>query len=244
MERWIWFLGMAVFYGVLFLWFLNQVKKPDYKKNYVLVKTLQSAAFVSVFLAAAVVSQDILDFWLMLPAFVCCFAGDVMLAFYNKIKKKRLFLLGLVTFLMGHLFFIRWLDRMQPLAVTDMVFPVIAVIGVFAVTGMGSFHTGRLRPCILVYTFFIAYLFAKSMHIAVSIPTCGISSVRWEVFCLWSRIFPFCFFIFIKIRAGKSTCLTLPRIMWGFFFWQSVHCLVHKADSLSKNVVSCLEDAR
>ena len=39
MERWIWFLGMAVFYGVLFLWFLNQVKKPDYKKNYVLVKT-------------------------------------------------------------------------------------------------------------------------------------------------------------------------------------------------------------
>ena len=53
MERWIWFLGMAVFYGVLFLWFLNQVKKPDYKKNYVLVKTLQSAAFVSVFLAAA-----------------------------------------------------------------------------------------------------------------------------------------------------------------------------------------------
>ena len=170
MERWIWFLGMAVFYGVLFLWFLNQVKKPDYKKNYVLVKTLQSAAFVSVFLAAAVVSQDILDFWLMLPAFVCCFAGDVMLAFYNKIKKKRLFLLGLVTFLMGHLFFIRWLDRMQPLAVTDMVFPVIAVIGVFAVTGMGSFHTGRLRPCILVYTFFIAYLFAKSMHIAVSIP--------------------------------------------------------------------------
>ena len=68
---WIWFLGMAVFYGVLFLWFLNQVKKPDYKKNYVLVKTLQSAAFVSVFLAAAVVSRDILDFWLMLPAFVC-----------------------------------------------------------------------------------------------------------------------------------------------------------------------------
>ena len=47
---------------------------------------------------------------------------------------------------------------------------VIAVIGIFAVTGMGSFHTGRLRPCILVYTFFIAYLFAKSMHIAVSIP--------------------------------------------------------------------------
>lgn len=91
MERWIWFLGMAVFYGVLFLWFLNQVKKPDYKKNYVLVKTLQSAAFVSVFLAAAVVSQDILHFWLMLPAFVCCFAGDVILLFIIRSKKRDFF---------------------------------------------------------------------------------------------------------------------------------------------------------
>ena len=77
MERWIWFLGMAVFYGVLFLWFLNQVKKPDYKKNYVLVKTLQSAAFVSVFLAAAVVSRDILDFRRPLPALVAGFAGEL-----------------------------------------------------------------------------------------------------------------------------------------------------------------------
>lgn len=32
MERWIWFLGMAVFYGVLFLWFLNQVKSRIIRK--------------------------------------------------------------------------------------------------------------------------------------------------------------------------------------------------------------------
>ena len=48
MERWIWFLGMAVFYGVLFLWFLNQVKKPDYKKNYVLVKTVNLLPSISI----------------------------------------------------------------------------------------------------------------------------------------------------------------------------------------------------
>ena len=207
MERWIWFLGMAVFYGVLFLWFLNQVKKPDYKKNYVLVKTLQSAAFVSVFLAAAVVSRDILDFWLMLPAFVCCFAGDVILAFYNKIKKKRLFLLGLVTFLMGHLFFIRWLDRMQPPAVADMVFPVIAVIGIFAVTGMGSFHTGRLRPCILVYTFFIAYLFAKSMHIAVSIP-----DMRHIVCAVGSFLFMKPVLVLVSLTMSVCWILTLLAV--------------------------------
>ena len=209
MERWIWFLGMAVFYGVLFLWFLNQVKKPDYKKNYVLVKTLQSAAFVSVFLAAAVVSRDILD--------VCCFAGDVILAFYNKIKKKRLFLLGLVTFLMGHLFFIRWLDRMQPPAVADMVFPVIAVIGIFAVTGMGSFHTGRLRPCILVYTFFIAYLFAKSMHIAVSIPSvhhmvCAVGSLLFMV----SDI-SILFLYFYKNKDRKVHLFNLTTYYVGIF---------------------------
>lgn len=154
MERWIWFLGMAVFYGVLFLWFLNQVKKPDYKKNYVLVKTLQSAAFVSVFLAAAVVSRDILDFWLMLPAFVCCFAGDVILAFYNKIKKR--------DFFVGTCHIFNGASVLYPVAGPDAAagscrYGVSGHSGDrdFAVTGMGSFHTGRLRPCILVYTFLL-----------------------------------------------------------------------------------------
>ena len=91
MERWIWFLGMAVFYGVLFLWFLNQVKKPDYKKNYVLVKTLQSAAFVSVFLAAAVVSRDILDFWLMATRHCLFVCRRWLLAFIIRSKKRDFF---------------------------------------------------------------------------------------------------------------------------------------------------------
>ena len=217
MERWIWSLGMAVFYGVLFLWFLNQVKKPDYKKNYVLVKTVQSAAFLLMFFVAAGVSQDILNFWLMLPAFVCCFAGDVFLAFYNKIRKKRLFLFGLVAFLLGHLFFIRWLNRMQPPTITDVVFPAIAVIGVFVVTGTGSFHTGRLRPCILIYSFFIAYLFAKSMHIAVSIPSvhhmvCAVGSLLFMV----SDI-SILFLYFYKNKDRKVHLFNLTTYYVGIF---------------------------
>ncbi len=59
---------------------------------------------------------------------------------------------------------------MQPPAVADMVFPVIAVIGIFAVTGMGSFSYRKTPAMHFSLHFFIAYLFAKSMHIAVSIP--------------------------------------------------------------------------
>ena len=162
----IWKTKIGAFYGALdmvsgngsLLWsavsmVLNQVKKPDYKKNYVLVKTLQSAAFVSVFLAAAVVSRDILDFWLMLPAFVCCFAGDVILAFIIR-SKKRLFV--------GTCHIFNGASVLYPVAGPDAAagscrYGVSGHSGDrdFAVTGMGSFHTGRLRPCILVYTFLL-----------------------------------------------------------------------------------------
>ena len=130
----------------------------------------------------------------------------------------RLFLLGLVTFLMGHLFFIRWLDRMQPPAVADMVFPVIAVIGIFAVTGMGSFHTGRLRPCILVYTFFNCIpVCKKCMHIAVSIPdmrhiVCAVGSFLFMI----SDI-SILFLYFYKNKSRKVHLFNLTTYYVGIF---------------------------
>lgn len=76
--------------------------------------------------------------------------------------------------------------------------------------------------------FFIAYLFAKSMHIAVSIPdmrhiVCAVGSFLFMI----SDI-SILFLYFYKIRTGKSTCLTSPLIMWGFFFWRSVLCFIKR----------------
>lgn len=216
MERWIWFLGMAVFYGVLFLWFLNQVKKPDYKKNYVLVKTLQSAAFVSVFLAAAVVSRDILDFWLMLPAFVCCFAGDVILAFYNKIKKR--------DFFVGTCHIFNGASVLYPVAGPDAAAGSCryGVSGHSSDRDFCSDRNGQLSyrktPAMhFSLHFFIAYLFAKSMHIAVSIPdmrhiVCAVGSFLFMI----SDI-SILFLYFYKNKSRKVHLFNLTTYYVGIF---------------------------
>ena len=217
MRLWMWGAGMAVLYGVLFLWFICQVRKPDYKKHYVFTKTEQSAAFLLVFLVAAGVSGDMRNLWRMLPAFVCCFAGDVLLAFYNKVREKKIFLSGLVAFLLGHLFFIRWLNRMQSITITDVVIPAMAVLLMFFVTGMGCFHTGRLRPCILVYSFFIAYLFAKSMHIALCLPDWYHSICAVGSFLFMISDISILFLYFYKNRNRRIHLFNLTTYYMGIF---------------------------
>lgn len=212
------FLGMAAAYAVVLILFLNEVKKPDYKKNYIITKTVQSMAFLIVFFTSAGISHNIKSFWLMLPAFVCCFAGDVFLAFYNKFRKKKIFLTGLSAFLMGHLFFIRWLNRMQKFSVVDLLFPVAAVIAIGILTGTKNFHTGRLRPCILLYSFFIGYLFGKSAHIAVCMPDlyhmiCAVGSFLFMI----SDI-SILFLYFYKSKDRRIHVFNLATYYIGIFF--------------------------
>ena len=164
---------MAVLYGILLAVFLHAVTKENYKEKYIAWKSVQSGAFLAVFLLAAMASGRVLLFWFMLPAFVCCFAGDVLLAFYNRYRKKRIFALGLFVFLAGHGFFIRWLSHIQKLDIKDVIFPVIAVLITFVLTDGKKLHTGRLRPCMLIYAFFVAMLAGKSLRIAVELPEPG-----------------------------------------------------------------------
>ena len=184
MRLWMWGAGMAVLYGVLFLWFICQVRKPDYKKHYVFTKTVQSAAFLLVFLVAAGVSGDMRNLWRMLPAFVCCFAGDVLLAFYNKVREKKIFLSGLVAFLLGHLFFIRWLNRMQSITITDVVIPAMAVLLMFFVTGMGAFIQEGSDHVFWSTAFSLHTCLPKVCILRFACQTGIIAFVQWEVFCL------------------------------------------------------------
>lgn len=169
-DRVVIFFTITVLYGILLTTFLYAVSKENYKERYIIWKSVQSVAFLLVFFLAAWVSGIIKTFWLMLPAFACCFTGDVLLAFYNRYRKKRIFALGLLAFLAGHLFFIRWMSYIQKPDAKDLVFPLVAVLITFWLTNGKLLHTGRLRPCILVYAFFVAMLAEKSLRIAVTLP--------------------------------------------------------------------------
>ena len=147
------FIVLLIGYTAALFFFLHEVRKPDYKKTYLVRKTIQSLAFLAVLVLSWLICGQTFLFLQLLPAFLCCLIGDVLLALYNKFRKKRMFATGLCVFLAGHLFFLHRMSSMQTFAWTDLIFPACGVVIAAVMTGSKSFHTGKLRPCILVYTF-------------------------------------------------------------------------------------------
>ena len=94
--------------------------------------------------------------------------SDVFLAFYNKYKKRRIFAFGLLAFLVGHIFFIRWFAQIQPIDIADFIVPLFGVGITYYLTTGKIFHTGRLRPFVIIYAFFVTFLAEKSVRIALS----------------------------------------------------------------------------
>lgn len=148
------------------------VCRPEWKKKYYLgAKILNSAAFVAVFLISTYISGAIHSFWLMLPGVLFCFAGDVFMALYNRQRKRGHFLMGVFLFLSGHLCFVRWLCSMQTISIFDLVIPVLAVLLAWYLVSRKDIHTGRMKPFIILYAFFVALFFSKGQHLAWSEPT-------------------------------------------------------------------------
>ncbi len=158
---------MALGYSALFCVLAVITCMDKWKKYYIASKLLCSLGFLGVFATAGRCSGYGWQFWLMLPAFFCCFVGDLLMAVYNCYRRRSHFLMGLLVFLAGHVCFVRWMCRMQPLSALDFLFPACAVLLVCRLTALRGIHTGRLRPFILIYTFFVALVFAKGMHLAI-----------------------------------------------------------------------------
>lgn len=165
------FVGMLITYSVIFTLLAAVVCHMEWKKYYIWAKALNSLAFLAVFVGAAYISGEILQFWLMLPAFFCCFAGDIFMALYNRYRKRIHFLMGLGIFLAGHLCFVRWLCILQNISAIDLLLPIFAVLLTWYLVSRKDIHTGRLKPFILLYAFFVAQFCVKGQHLAISNPS-------------------------------------------------------------------------
>jgi uncharacterized membrane protein YhhN len=144
-------------YAVALAVLMAAVCVPGYKKYYVYAKAIASASF----LAALIVPGG--DFLAVLPAFVCCFFGDIFMGLYNRGRKKRHFLVGLFVFLSGHICFVVWLSQLKPFAAYELVLPAVCVTLTFVITASRKVHTGRLRPFILLYSFFVSLFLSKAV---------------------------------------------------------------------------------
>lgn len=215
------FIVLLICYTASLIFFLNEVRKPDYKKTYLVRKTIQSLAFLAVLALSWRICGQTFLFLQLLPAFLCCLIGDVLLALYNKFRKKRMFATGLCVFLAGHLFFLHRMSSMQTFAWTDLIFPACGVVIAAVMTGSKSFHTGRLRPCILIYTFFVSALFAKSVHVAWSMPDAFHVTAAVGCLLFFASDFSILFLYFYKTRDIRIHLFNLASYYMGMFFLAS-----------------------
>lgn len=165
------FLRSLTVYSVLFAMLAAVAYRTEWKKYYIPAKGVSSLAFLVIFFVAGYQSEDAGMFRSMLPAFFCCFVGDILMAAYNRCRKRIYFLTGMGIFLAAHLCFVRWLCGIQRLTAGDLVFPVLSVLLAWRLTSRKDMHTGKLKPFILFYTFFVALFFTKGMHLAAGQPS-------------------------------------------------------------------------
>lgn len=198
---WILLAGYSIIFGVL----AAVVCRAQWKRYYVWAKVAASVSFLVVLSVAAYRGENVHSYYRMLPAFLCCFFGDILMAEYNLSRRRIYFITGLLVFLAGHLFFVRWLCTLQPLTAVDFVFPVAAVVLTFGLTSVKSVHTGKLKPAILIYSFFVALFFTKGVHLA-AVQTSVSNSL---------------------IAAGSTLFLMSDISILFLYFKKTKGCLVH-----------------
>jgi uncharacterized membrane protein YhhN len=139
--------------------FLLYYEAKEIHKGILIFKTTLSILFV---LTAMVQPRPLPSYfaWLV-PGLICCLGGDVFLA----MPQKRMFFPGLVSFLLGHLFYIICFFYTSPPSVW-------VILGALPVGVAGAYIFSRLQPYLNEMTLPVfAYI------IVITVMVCGALSI-------------------------------------------------------------------
>lgn len=205
-------------YTLLFAGLVTTVFRTEYKRLYIAAKTAASLGFVFIFASAGIGSGYSRSFFRILPAFLFCFAGDILMACYNRYRKKAQFLTGLFLFLAGHLCFLRWMIFLQGISASDFVIPACFVLAAFLLTSSNTIQTGRLRPFILLYTFFIAMLFSKALFLLAESVTAAHLLIAGGAVLFFLSDISLLFLYFSAKKGAGIHVFNLLTYYYGMFF--------------------------
>lgn len=208
----------AVIYTIPVCLLLYTLIHKSARKYYVPVKTMASIAFICLAVFCGVTGNHLGMMAQMMPAFVMCLCGDVFLGFYNGVKNKKLFLGGVATFMLGHICFIGVFVRMQRLSWIDFLFPICAIGITVLVTYAKKMFLGKLRPYVYTYSFFVAMLFSKSLHIMTEAPTAQTICLAIGATLFLISDFLILFLYFYDKRPWSTHGWNLATYYYGMFF--------------------------
>ncbi|WP_312370654.1 lysoplasmalogenase family protein [Lachnoclostridium sp.] len=224
-------LFLFVLYSILFTFLMLATISLKYKKYYVIVKTINSIGFLAVSIFCAYYGANIRTLIYLLPALLLCFIGDVVLGFYNatierdvketntKVTgKPSLFIMGLLTFAFGHVCFIYAFSIMQKVTWVDMIFPILAIFITIGLTRLDKMNTGKLTKLIVAYSFMVAMLFSKGMHLVLSQFSIQnlLLSIGATLFLISDTFILFLYFYEKKYKAVHV--INLATYYYGMFF--------------------------
>lgn len=161
-------IGITILYALIFAALIGTCYHQPYQKYHPAVKFLNSLGFIFAAVYAGVVSGHTTFMLQMLPGFMLCLLGDVLLAFEDVRKSEKLFLGGLISFLTAHIAFLIVLCRISGVTWLDFVFPVLMVGIAFGLTKMENMDTKGMRLPVIVYAFFVSMLFSKAVLMGVA----------------------------------------------------------------------------
>jgi uncharacterized membrane protein YhhN len=215
MLTFLWLFGI---YTIPFGLLMVTLHVSTYEKYYRVAKFLSSAAFIGVALYASFVSGQSTHFMQLLPALLLCLLGDILLGFYHHTKDRKFFMAGLGTFLTGHIVFVLAFSQLQRLQMTDFILPTLALLLTVGLTGLKDMDTGRMKPLVYVYSFFVALLFSKAIHLMVFLP-----SLKTVILCIGSGLFMISdaiilFLYFYKKKHWAVHTANLATYYYGMFF--------------------------
>lgn len=196
-----------VYYGLAFAALITTCYNKKAKRFEVPAKAAASLGFVLIFTLSAIKAGDSTLYIKMLPAFIFCLAGDVLLSVNSVHSDKKMFLSGVAAFLIGHIFFVAVFSGMVSFRPVDFIFPAAIVVLTIFVTRMDGMHMDGMSPYVTVYAFFVALLLSKAYSIYNRIGANG----QTEFLLFGSLLFFLSDFLLLFLMFYKK------RPKWGSF---------------------------
>lgn len=156
---------ITICYWISFGLLLFTTIKPKFNKYRPLAKGITSFLFILIYL----VLNDHFDL-IMLAALLCCFCGDVLLAF-KKNGQKRFFVSGMLAFLLAHALFLMVMTYYAPFTLVDTIMSIVALIVLKIITYKLDIHFGYKRYIIWLYTFIVVLMGNKAIDMAIFAPS-------------------------------------------------------------------------
>lgn len=130
--------------------------------RYIVLKTLTSTLFCLISYYNITIKEDV---HLLIVPFLCCFLGDILLAFYNRHRYKRCFIWGLFAFLGAHIGFVGHMYLISSFNFIDLMIPFLSAAAVYWLDRKKVIDLKGMRRYCLVYSLFVSLLMAKGIDL-------------------------------------------------------------------------------